>query len=558
MKRIKVLVLCLVLTISCIFTGCGFDIGTQTQQYSDVDIFEEVQNMKYSMKPKSITTSNKGNDYTYTMTFELKNKSNNEIEFKFDRFNGFDKDNDKLTELDFDYDKSLTIEDGDKAEWTVTITGDDAKDIDSYKFEMDDGEYLLDVEIEQFKDGFKSWVQAQDEPSVQEEITTEEKTEESTTETTTEEITTEEPTTESFIDTSSDEDKNAKYKTAYGSDLVGYVDLPESVTGQTWVDYKDVDVTSTDAIKQYASTEGNLTHIVTLSAIDKTQSSKDIMASLIAKDEGDETLEESKSDDYGNVESVYVTTYAARYNDNTTRTLLSVSLIESKYLNKIYFISYEIQGPTNDEDWSSAASKFSSNLQTILQSYSPLVYLTNMDVEDYTDINNNNNNNNNNNSNNNSNNSISTDGKTYTLYNFNDTPICTLTIPTGAEIDEEFTDENAFVFDYNNVSIYVSTYADEPFMTFVENGSYDLASDKSYSKNYKQYDITKLQEFKTTDNGTLYIFKVVKSGKDSSYTSHSFQAVYTKNGEYSSFNGYDDDISESDFTNLAKTLYNAQ
>ena len=95
-------------------------------------------------------------------------------------------------------------------------------------------------------------------------------------------------------------------------------------------------------------------------------------------------------------------------------------------------------------------------------------------------------------------------------------------------------------------------------MTFVENGSYDLASDKSYSKNYKQYDITKLQEFKTTDNGTLYIFKVVKSGKDSSYTSHSFQAVYTKNGEYSSFNGYDDDISESDFTNLAKTLYNAQ
>ena len=558
MKRIKVLVLCLVLTISCIFTGCGFDIGTQTQQYSDVDIFEEVQNMKYSMKPKSITTSNKGNDYTYTMTFELKNKSNNEIEFKFDRFNGFDKDNDKLTELDFDYDKSLTIEDGDKAEWTVTITGDDAKDIDSYKFEMDDGEYLLDVEIEQFKDGFKSWVQAQDEPSVQEEITTEEKTEESTTETTTEEITTEEPTTESFIDTSSDEDKNAKYKTAYGSDLVGYVDLPESVTGQTWVDYKDVDVTSTDAIKQYASTEGNLTHIVTLSAIDKTQSSKDIMASLIAKDEGDETLEESKSDDYGNVESVYVTTYAARYNDNTTRTLLSVSLIESKYLNKIYFISYEIQGPTNDESWSSAASKFSSNLQTILQSYSPLVYLTNMDVEDYTDINNNNNNNNNNNSNNNSNNSISTDGKTYTLYNFNDTPICTLTIPTGAEIDEEFTDENAFVFDYNNVSIYVSTYADEPFMTFVENGSYDLASDKSYSKNYKQYDITKLQEFKTTDNGTLYIFKVVKSGKDSSYTSHSFQAVYTKNGEYSSFNGYDDDISESDFTNLAKTLYNAQ
>ena len=335
MKRIKVLVLCLVLTISCIFTGCGFDIGTQTQQYSDVDIFEEVQDMKYSMKPKSITTSNKGNDYTYTMTFELKNKSNNEIEFKFSRFNGFDKDNDKLTELDFDYDKSLTIEDGDKAEWTVTITGDDAKDIDSYKFEMDDGEYLLDVEIEQFKDGFKSWVQAQDEPSVQEEITTEEKTEESTTETTTEEITTEEPTTESFIDTSSDEDKNAKYKTAYGSDLVGYVDLPESVTGQTWVDYKDVDVTSTDAIKQYASTEGNLTHIVTLSAIDKTQSSKDIMASLIAKDEGDETLEESKSDDYGNVESVYVTTYAARYNDNTTRTLLSVSLIESKYLNKI-------------------------------------------------------------------------------------------------------------------------------------------------------------------------------------------------------------------------------
>ena len=550
MKRIKVLVLCLVLTISCIFTGCGFDVGTKTQQYSDVDIFEEVQDMKYSMKPKSITTSNKGNDYTYTMTFELKNKSNNEIEFKFSRFNGFDKDNDKLTELDFDYDKSLTIEDGDKAEWTVTITGDDAKDIDSYKFEMDDGEYLLDVEIEQFKDGFKSWVQAQDEPSVQEEITTEEKTEESTTETTTEEITTEEPTTESFIDTSSDEDKNAKYKTAYGSDLVGYVDLPESVTGQTWVDYKDVDVTSTDAIKQYASTEGNLTHIVTLSAIDKTQSSKDIMASLIAKDEGDETLEESKSDDYGNVESVYVTTYAARYNDNTTRTLLSVSLIESKYLNKIYFISYEIQGPTNDEDWSSAASKFSSNLQTILQSYSPLVYLTNMDVEDYTDINNNNNNN--------SNNSISTDGKTYTLYNFNDTPICTLTIPTGAEIDEEFTDENAFVFDYNNVSIYVSTYADEPFMTFVENGSYDLASDKSYSKNYKQYDITKLQEFKTTDNGTLYIFKVVKSGKDSSYTSHSFQAVYTKNGEYSSFNGYDDDISESDFTNLAKTLYNAQ
>ena len=550
MKRIKVLVLCLVLTISCIFTGCGFDVGTKTQQYSDVDIFEEVQNMKYSMKPKTITTSNKGNDYTYTMTFELKNKSNNEIEFKFDRFNGFDKDNDKLTELDFDYDKSLTIEDGDKAEWTITITGDDAKDIDSYKFEMDDGEYLLDVEIEQFKDGFKSWVQAQDEPSVQEEITTEEKTEESTTETTTEEITTEEPTTESFIDTSSDEDKNAKYKTAYGSDLVGYVDLPESVTGQTWVDYKDVDVTSTDAIKQYASTEGNLTHIVTLSAIDKTQSSKDIMASLIAKDEGDETLEESKSDDYGNVESVYVTTYAARYNDNTTRTLLSVSLIESKYLNKIYFISYEIQGPTNDESWSSAASKFSSNLQTILQSYSPLVYLTNMDVEDYTDINNNNNNN--------SNNSISTDGKTYTLYNFNDTPICTLTIPTGAEIDEEFTDENAFVFDYNNVSIYVSTYADEPFMTFVENGSYDLASDKSYSKNYKQYDITKLQEFKTTDNGTLYIFKVVKSGKDSSYTSHSFQAVYTKNGEYSSFNGYDDDISESDFTNLAKTLYNAQ
>ena len=552
MKRIKVLVLCLVLTISCIFTGCGFDVGTKTQQYSDVDIFEEVQDMKYSMKPKSITTSNKGNDYTYTMTFELKNKSNNEIEFKFSRFNGFDKDNDKLTELDFDYDKSLTIEDGDKAEWTVTITGDDAKDIDSYKFEMDDGEYLLDVEIEQFKDGFKSWVQAQDEPSVQEEITTEEKTEESTTETTTEEITTEESTTESSIDTSSDEDKNAKYKTAYGSDLVGYVDLPESVTGQTWVDYKDVDVTSTDAIKQYASTEGNLTHIVTLSAIDKTQSSKDIMASLIAKDEGDETLEESKSDDYGNVESVYVTTYAARYNDNTTRTLLSVSLIESKYLNKIYFISYEIQGPTNDEDWSSAASKFSSNLQTILQSYSPLVYLTNMDVEDYTDINNNNNNNNN------SNNSISTDGKTYTLYNFNDTPICTLTIPTGAEIDEEFTDENAFVFDYNNVSIYVSTYADEPFMTFVENGSYDLASDKSYSKNYKQYDITKLQEFKTTDNGTLYIFKVVKSGKDSSYTSHSFQAVYTKNGEYSSFNGYDDDISESDFTNLAKTLYNAQ
>ena len=550
MKRIKVLVLCLVLTISCIFTGCGFDVGTKTQQYSDVDIFEEVQDMKYSMKPKSITTSNKGNDYTYTMTFELKNKSNNKIEFKFSRFNGFDKDNDKLTELDFDYDKSLTIEDGDKAEWTITITGDDAKDIDSYKFEMDDGEYLLDVEIEQFKDGFKSWVQAQDEPSVQEEITTEEKTEESTTETTTEEITTEEPTTESFIDTSSDEDKNAKYKTAYGSDLVGYVDLPESVTGQTWVDYKDVDVTSTDAIKQYASTEGNLTHIVTLSAIDKTQSSKDIMASLIAKDEGDETLEESKSDDYGNVESVYVTTYAARYNDNTTRTLLSVSLIESKYLNKIYFISYEIQGPTNDESWSSAASKFSSNLQTILQSYSPLVYLTNMDVEDYTDINNNNNNN--------SNNSISTDGKTYTLYNFNDTPICTLTIPTGAEIDEEFTDENAFVFDYNNVSIYVSTYADEPFMTFVENGSYDLASDKSYSKNYKQYDITKLQEFKTTDNGTLYIFKVVKSGKDSSYTSHSFQAVYTKNGEYSSFNGYDDDISESDFTNLAKTLYNAQ
>ena len=390
MKRIKVLVLCLVLTISCIFTGCGFDVGTKTQQYSDVDIFEEVQDMKYSMKPKSITTSNKGNDYTYTMTFELKNKSNNEIEFKFSRFNGFDKDNDKLTELDFDYDKSLTIEDGDKAEWTVTITGDDAKDIDSYKFEMDDGEYLLDVEIEQFKDGFKSWVQAQDEPSVQEEITTEEKTEESTTETTTEEITTEESTTESSIDTSSDEDKNAKYKTAYGSDLVGYVDLPESVTGQTWVDYKDVDVTSTDAIKQYASTEGNLTHIVTLSAIDKTQSSKDIMASLIAKDEGDETLEESKSDDYGNVESVYVTTYAARYNDNTTRTLLSVSLIESKYLNKIYFISYEIQGPTNDEDWSSPASKFSSNLQTILQSYSPLVYLTNMDVEDYTDINNNN------------------------------------------------------------------------------------------------------------------------------------------------------------------------
>lgn len=114
----------------------------------------------------------------------------------------------------------------------------------------------------------------------------------------------------------------------------------------------------------------------------------------------------------------------------------------------------------------------------------------------------------------------------------------------GFTVDEEYTDENCFVMETDDVNIWVTVFTEEWVEAYIDGEEWEVDKD-----NYEYDKVEKLKDTLDTPNGTVEFYKRTFKGVTSLSENAQYCAVITKdNGYFLSFDMYQSDTEELGMT----------
>ena len=132
----------------------------------------------------------------------------------------------------------------------------------------------------------------------------------------------------------------------------------------------------------------------------------------------------------------------------------------------------------------------------------------------------------------------------YEIEDYDGNVIGKVNLVDGFTVDEEYTDENCFVMETDDVNIWVTVFTEEWVEAYIDGEEWEVDKD-----NYEYDKVEKLKDTLDTPNGTVEFYKRTFKGVTSLSENAQYCAVITKdNGYFLSFDMYQSDIEELGMT----------
>ena len=132
----------------------------------------------------------------------------------------------------------------------------------------------------------------------------------------------------------------------------------------------------------------------------------------------------------------------------------------------------------------------------------------------------------------------------YEIEDYDGNVIGKVNLVDGFTVDEEYTDENCFVMETDDVNIWVTVFTEEWVEAYIDGEEWEVDKD-----NYEYDKVEKLKDTLDTPNGTVEFYKRTFKGVTSLSENAQYCAVITKdNGYFLSFDMYQSDTEELGMT----------
>lgn len=141
----------------------------------------------------------------------------------------------------------------------------------------------------------------------------------------------------------------------------------------------------------------------------------------------------------------------------------------------------------------------------------------------------------------------------YEIKDYDGNVIGKVNLVDGFTVDEEYTDENCFVMETDDVNIWVTVFTEEWVKAYIDGEEWKVDKD-----NYEYDKVEKLKDTLDTPNGTVEFYKRTFKGVTSLSENAQYCAVITKDdGYFLSFDMYQSDTEELGMTiqEVAKAIF---
>ena len=133
----------------------------------------------------------------------------------------------------------------------------------------------------------------------------------------------------------------------------------------------------------------------------------------------------------------------------------------------------------------------------------------------------------------------------YEIEDYDGNVIGKVNLVDGFTVDEEYTDENCFVMETDDVNIWVTVFTEEWVEAYIDGEEWEVDKD-----NYEYDKVEKLKDTLDTPNGTVEFYKRTFKGVNSPNENAQYSATIKKdNGYFLSVTLY-----KSDLENIGMTI----